>query len=59
MELPTFKAPQKKLRTSWVEMAFSKPQKGALIVRKSLSSRPQAIVTYLGVIKHAATIDTY
>lgn len=39
----TFKAPQKSLKSSWVQIAFSKP-KQLTVVKKSLGSRATAIV---------------
>jgi hypothetical protein len=38
-----FKAPQKPLRSSWVQIAFKKP-KAATIIKKSLGSRPTAMI---------------
>jgi hypothetical protein len=38
-----FKAPQKPLRSSWVQIAFSKP-KASSIIKKSLSNRPTAMI---------------
>ena len=55
----SFKAPQRSLKTSWIEMAFSKPKKGALIVRKSLSNRSTPVVTYLGQVKLSSGDNSY
>jgi hypothetical protein len=39
-----FKAPQKTLRTSWVQMAFSKPKTGGVTIKRSLSSRATPVI---------------
>jgi len=44
-----FRAPQKALRTSWVQMAFSKPKSTGTIVKRSLGSRPTPIFKSRGV----------
>jgi hypothetical protein len=38
-----FKAPQKSLRTSWVEIVYTRP-KSLTVVKKSLGSRPTAMI---------------
>jgi len=42
------KAPQKALRTSWVQMAFSKPKSTGTIIKRSLSSRATPIIKTRG-----------
>lgn len=44
-----FRAPQKMLRTSWVQMVYSKPKKGAISIKRSLSSRSTPIFKTNGV----------
>lgn len=43
-----FKAPQSQLRTSWVQMAFSKPKTGGSLIKRSLSSRATPIIKSAG-----------
>ena len=57
--MTTFKAPQKTLKTSWKDIVFAKHKKGILIVRKSLSPRHTALVTYHGEVKYSSTNDSY
>ena len=40
----SFRAPQKNLKSSWVELAFSKPKSAGPIVMKSLGNRSTAII---------------
>ena len=42
-----FKAPQKSLKSSWVEIVFAKPKK-SFVTKKSLGSRPTPITRYRG-----------
>ena len=44
----TFKAPQKTLRSSWISASFSKPKKGGVLIKKSLSSRARPIFSNKG-----------
>lgn len=43
----TFRAPQKNLKTSWVEIVYSKPKAGS-VIKKSLSRNSTAIVKNRG-----------
>lgn len=47
MKNDTFRAPQKALKSSWVEIAYSKPKAGSLI-KKSLSRNSTAIIKSRG-----------
>ena len=42
--MKAFKAPQKSLQSSWVQIAFNKPKSLGPIVKKSLGSRSLAII---------------
>lgn len=44
-----FKAPQKTLRTSWVEIAFTKP-KATTVIKKSLSRNTTPIIKSKGIV---------
>jgi hypothetical protein len=44
-----FKAPQKPLRTSWVQLVYSKP-KSLTIVKKSLGPNPTAMIKSRGKV---------
>lgn len=44
-----FRAPIKTLKTSWVQMAYTKPKKGAISIKRSLSSRATPIFKNNGV----------
>jgi hypothetical protein len=44
-----FKAPQKTLRTSWVEIVYTKP-KAMTIIKKSLSRNATPIIKSRGVV---------
>jgi hypothetical protein len=44
-----FKAPQKTLRTSWVEIVYTKP-KAMTVIKKSLSSRATPIIKSRGIV---------
>jgi hypothetical protein len=42
------KAPHRALRTSWVQLAFSKPKSTGTIIKRSLSSRATPIIKTRG-----------
>ena len=44
MKNNSFRAPQKQLKSSWVELAFSKPKSLGPTIKKSLGSRSTAII---------------
>ncbi len=53
-----FKAPQKPLRSSWVQIAFKKP-KAVTIIKKSLGSRATAMIKDRGnMISNSNTIHS-
>ncbi len=44
-----FRAPIKPLQSSWVTLAYSKPKKGAIVVKRSLgSSRQVPLIKSMG-----------
>jgi len=45
--MKAFKAPQKSLQSSWVQIAFSKPKAGS-IIKKSLGRNAQSISKHRG-----------
>lgn len=54
-----FKAPQSQLRTSWVQMAFSKPKTGGTLIKRSLSSRSTPIIKSAGRVVSGGSDNTY
>lgn len=54
-----FRAPQKTLRTSWVQMAYSKPKSTGAIVKRSLSSRAKPIFKSKGQITTLSFDNSY
>jgi hypothetical protein len=52
--MKAFKAPQKSLKSSWVQLAFSKPKAGS-ITKRSLGNRPHIFTKNRGDMFSNAT----
>ena len=50
-----FRAPQKSLKSSWVQIAYSKPKSNGPIIKKSLGNRSTAIIKDRGIMDTNAT----